>query len=123
MLFGNRPYALRMLWNWEGRLIGPDRTTVITDKMKTAVLMLHAAQLGTEARKLITIGDSPSDEFIQYGIGIAVVPPEKYLDASEGDLREDHRLRGLQKMWDMSCAVALGSLMPIAQIRRGVITL
>lgn len=116
-------YALRMLWDQEDRLIGPDTTTVITDNMKTSVLMLHATQLGTKARKLITIGDSPSDEFIQHGIGIAVVPPEKYLDASEGSLREDHRLRGLKKMWDMSCAVALGSLMPVAQIRRGLITL
>ena len=119
-------YALRMLWDQDGRLIGSDRTTVVTDLMKSAVLAMHAAQLGVEACDLIAIGDSPSDDFIRHGIGIAVVPREKrenFMSDLEGGKRESHRLRGLQKMWEMSCAVALGSLMPIAQIRRGVITL
>jgi len=118
-------YALRMIWDELGHLIGPDRTTVVTDRMKLAVLNMHAAQLGVGASKLITIGDSPSDEFIKEGIGIAVVPQEKregFMSDLEGGKRESHRLRGLQKMWDMSCAVALGSLLPVAQIRRGQIT-
>ena len=118
-------YALRMLWDESGRLIGPDRTTVVTDKMKVEALQMHAAQLGVASQQLITIGDSPSDEFIKNGIGIAVVPHEKvegYMSDIEGGKRESHRLRGLEKLWNMSCAVALGSLLPIAQIRRGEIT-
>lgn len=123
-------HALHLTWK-RGMLSGFESTTVVSDGAKGYRFIAHCAANGVEPKDALVVGDSPITDLamLREGIGILLIPDtEKELTKfhkQEAQMRANHRVSpALATAFPQVRAVFLSdTLEPLAQIRRGEITL
>lgn len=108
--------ALRLLWDDDGRLIGYDHRTVVSDGNKGFMYDAFRAKHRLAHEEVLVLGDSLTDIKMMRpeGLGILVLPkvdPDK--------MRASWREGTLERLWPQVTAVlASDSLEPLMHIRR-----